>query len=182
MLSLIAFDWVWLVVALAIGLLTAWTIWGRSGANNRPGRGDRPIVWPQNAVRETRASDAPEAEATAPRLETPSDRPAMADVASAPPASDPADAPVSMPPLASPSDDLGMLRGISPQLVELLRSLGVSHFEQIANWTPADIERIDPYLGIFRGRIISDQWVEQAKLLAVGDLTGFTARFGERET
>ncbi len=65
-----------------------------------------------------------------------------------------------------------------PKLAALLGEFGVTTFAQIAAWTSEEIERIDAKLGRFSGRIVRDQWVEQAKLLAEGDETGFTARFG----
>jgi predicted flap endonuclease-1-like 5' DNA nuclease len=60
----------------------------------------------------------------------------------------------------------------------LLGELGVTSFAQVAAWTDADIDRIDPQLGNFEGRIRRDNFVEQAKLLAAGDIAGFEATFG----
>ncbi len=45
--------------------------------------------------------------------------------------------------------------------------------------SPAEIERLDPQLGAFRGRIIRDRIVEQAAYLARGDIDGFEQRFGK---
>ena len=76
------------------------------------------------------------------------------------------------------ADDLQRLKGVGPKLVAMLHDLGVTRFDQIANWTQADIDRIDPQLGRFSGRIERDQWVEQAKLLGADDDAAYTERFG----
>lgn len=78
----------------------------------------------------------------------------------------------------SGTDDLALIKGLGPKLKTQLADLGVTRFAQIAAWTEADIDRIDAQMGRFQGRIRRDAWVEQAKLLAAGDMTGFTARFG----
>ena len=80
---------------------------------------------------------------------------------------------------AGEGDDLRRIKGVGPKLVKLLQSQGVTRFEQIANWTDADIDRIDAQLGSFAGRIRRDNWVEQAKYLASGDTAGFEAKFGK---
>ena len=81
---------------------------------------------------------------------------------------------------ASPGsvDDLTRLKGVGPKLAAQLGELGVTGFAQIAAWSEADIDRIDPQLGRFAGRIRRDSWVEQAKLLAAGDEDGFAQQFG----
>lgn len=86
-------------------------------------------------------------------------------------------APVAEPAPAT-ADDLARIKGVGPKLVALLSDLGVTTFAQIAAWSDADVERIDAQLGRFAGRITRDQWVEQAKLLTVGDETAFADKFG----
>ncbi|MEM1051756.1 MAG: helix-hairpin-helix domain-containing protein [Pseudomonadota bacterium] len=83
-------------------------------------------------------------------------------------------------PAAAPqgSDDLRRIKGLGPKLVTILAEQGVTSFAQIASWSEADIERVDATLGRFSGRITRDQWVEQAKLLAAGDESGFAKAFG----
>jgi predicted flap endonuclease-1-like 5' DNA nuclease len=76
------------------------------------------------------------------------------------------------------SDELARIKGVGPKLVTLLGELGVTTYAQIATWSDADVTRIDAQLGRFKGRITRDQWVEQAKLLAAGDETAFTDKFG----
>lgn len=76
-------------------------------------------------------------------------------------------------------DDLRKIKGIGPKLNTLLGELGVSRYDQIATWTAADVAEIDPYLGTFKGRIVRDNWIEQAIFLAKGDIAGFEAKFGK---
>ncbi|MEQ5788701.1 hypothetical protein J3454_12430 [Erythrobacter sp. NFXS35] len=106
---------------------------------------------------------------------------AEAAAPAAPPATRPVPAPMTppTPPAATGgSDDLTRIKGVGPKLAALLGDLGVSSFGQIAEWSAADIERMDAQLGRFSGRIARDQWVAQARLLAAGDETGFSERFG----
>ena len=81
---------------------------------------------------------------------------------------------------SSGSDDLTRIKGLGPRLAATLGDLGVTRFAQIAAWSDADIDRIDAQLGRFEGRIRRDAWVEQARLLAEGDLDAFQQRFGAR--
>ncbi|MCP5396459.1 MAG: hypothetical protein H6918_06970 [Sphingomonadaceae bacterium] len=77
------------------------------------------------------------------------------------------------------ADDLTRIKGVGPKLVELLKSLDVTQFEQIAAWSDADIDRIDARLGRFEGRIRRDNWVEQARLLADDDMAAYEGKFGK---
>ena len=82
-------------------------------------------------------------------------------------------------PVAGTPDNLGQLKGVGPKLAGLFAGMGIARFEQIAAWSAADIAGIDQHLGAFAGRIERDQLVDQAKLLASGDIAGFEARFGK---
>lgn len=64
-------------------------------------------------------------------------------------------------------DDLKMISGIGPKLEQVLNSLGIWTFAQIAAWTVNEIAWIDDYLQ-FSGRIERDGWIAQAKALAEG--------------
>ena len=64
-------------------------------------------------------------------------------------------------------DDLKKISGVGPKLEERLHSLGITKFEQIANFSDADIERVDSALS-FKGRIQRDNWQEQAAEFAKG--------------
>lgn len=81
-------------------------------------------------------------------------------------------------PAAAKADNLQLLKGVGPKLAVLLGGLGVTSFQQIADWTDADIARIDPQLGTFQGRIARDNIVDQAGYLARGDKASFEAKYG----
>ena len=89
----------------------------------------------------------------------------------------------SVPPAIGQFDDLKRIRGVGVLIEKKLNSLGVSSYEQIANWTGADIDRINQILD-FKGRIERENWVEQARILASGGYTEFSRRAdrGEVET
>lgn len=76
-------------------------------------------------------------------------------------------------------DVLTRLKGLGPKAASLLAELGVTSFAQIASWDAGDIAAIDARMGAFKGRIVRDRWVEQAALLAAGDIAGFEAEFGK---
>lgn len=107
---------------------------------------------------------------------------AFADVPVAPtPMIEPVAIPLS-PAVATPAeqpDDLLKLKGVGPKLNTLLIELGVTRFAQIAAWTDQDIATIDARLGTFKGRPTRDQWIDQAKYLASGDIAGFEAKYGK---
>jgi len=69
-------------------------------------------------------------------------------------------------PLAAGADDLKLIKGVGPELEAMLHRLGVFHFRQIADWTPEEVAWIDGNLEGFRGRVIREGWVEQARELA----------------
>ena len=116
----------------------------------------------------------------------PATKKATAKPAPAETATIPEEPTVPPPPAAKPApaapktgpDNLQLLKGVGPKLVVLLNGLGVSSFQQIADWTDADIARIDPQLGAFQGRIARDNIVDQAGFLARGDKAGFEAKYG----
>ena len=75
-------------------------------------------------------------------------------------------------------NNLELLKGVGPKLNTLLKTLGVTSFEQVANWSAADVADIDAKLGTFAGRISRDNWIDQSKLLVAGDVTGFEKKYG----
>jgi predicted flap endonuclease-1-like 5' DNA nuclease len=77
------------------------------------------------------------------------------------------------------ADDLCLLKGVGPRFAEALEELGFTRFEQIANLTPTEIDRLDERLGSFRGRINRDRIVEQADYLARNDTDSFEQNFGK---
>jgi predicted flap endonuclease-1-like 5' DNA nuclease len=76
-------------------------------------------------------------------------------------------------------DDLCLIKGVGPKFADALAKLGFHRFEQLAQLTPTEIERLDDQLGAFGGRITRDRIVEQAEYLARNDIDGFEQRFGK---
>ena len=56
--------------------------------------------------------------------------------------------------------------------------MGITNFSQIAAWTQADITQMDLRL-TFPGRIVRENWVEQAKALAEGGREEYVRVFGK---
>jgi NADH-quinone oxidoreductase subunit E len=50
-------------------------------------------------------------------------------------------------------------------LEDLLNSLGIYYFRQVAGFSATDIAWVDSKLR-FKGRIVRDRWVDQAKRLS----------------
>ncbi len=136
----------------------------------------RPAAKPKPAAKKT-ATKAPAAKATVKKAaaKPPADAAAIPAEPTVP--SPPAPAPAPAPTVAK-ADNLQLLKGVGPKLVVLLNGLGVTRFQQIADWTDADIARIDPQLGAFQGRIARDNLIDQAAYLARGDKAGFEAKYG----
>jgi predicted flap endonuclease-1-like 5' DNA nuclease len=202
MLHMIEANWVVFALALVIGLVVAWWIFARGSTVARP-REHKPDVLDEGAAparRNQALIDAPPAaDLVPPPVST-----AMAGIgeivavaaqdaveeatARAAPLTPPAPPPVVTPPIAPPAvappaaitaDDLTRIKGLGPKLVVLLQGLGVTGYGQIADWDEAEIDRIDAQLGAFAGRIRRDNWVEQARLLAAGDVAAYEAKFGK---
>lgn len=204
MIALIAYYWIWLLGAFLIGLATAWWVWRTDSVTAN--ENDR-IVWPGNEAGDERgvedlaqpvvenagiAVPATVDSAAEPAAEAPAPFavPVQPEIdSSAPPAESAPDTnaldltgeEMIAPPVdLNAPDDLTIVNGIGPQLNTLLGSLGITRFDQIANWGPEEIERIDSHLGVFRGRIIRDDWIQQARLLVAGDFATFNERYGEQ--
>jgi NADH-quinone oxidoreductase subunit E len=73
-------------------------------------------------------------------------------------------------------DNLKMIKGVGPKLEQLLHGLGFYHFDQIAGWTADEVAWVDQNLQGFKGRVSRDEWVVQARQLASGAQTEFSAR------
>jgi predicted flap endonuclease-1-like 5' DNA nuclease len=81
---------------------------------------------------------------------------------------------------ASQADDLKRIRGIGVLIERRLNAAGVTTYEDIANWTSEDIDRVSEQLD-FKGRIQRENWVEQARILAAGGDTEFSRRLDRRD-
>ncbi|MCF8486265.1 MAG: NADH:ubiquinone oxidoreductase [Rhodobacteraceae bacterium] len=79
-------------------------------------------------------------------------------------------------PRAGKADNLKEIEGIGPALEKLCNELGFYHFDQIANWSQADVAWVDQNMKTFKGRIIRDKWVAQAKLIMAEGLDAFRVR------
>lgn len=190
MIEMIQANWLALILALIIGLLVAWWLFGRASTVAKP-RERRPDVLDEGAApaqRNQALIDAPPAAAAAPTT-TIIPPPAAGTLAGvgeivAVAAQDEVEAATPLPtpapaPTATEADDLLRLKGVGPKLVALLHGLAITRYAQIAAWTDDDIARIDAQLGNFKGRITRDSWVEQAKFLSSGDTAGFEGKFGK---
>lgn len=142
----------------------------------------------RRAVSRTSSSAAEPAPPPAPRP-APAPKPAPTPKAAPEPAPAPQPAPapvaeipvMSMPatldaPRDGKADDLKLLKGVGPKLEEAINSLGVWHFDQIAEWGPEQVAWVDENLVSFKGRASRDEWVAQAKILAAGGETEFSQR------
>lgn len=65
-------------------------------------------------------------------------------------------------------DDLRQIRGIGPSFERSLRSMGVTTFRQIADWSNEEVESIAKQLKTKADRIREQDWVGHAKRLAQG--------------
>ncbi len=74
------------------------------------------------------------------------------------------------------ADNLKEIKGIGPKLEKACNSIGVYHFDQIANWSDDEVAWVNANLVGFKGRVTRDNWVEQAKILAAGGETEFSQR------
>ena len=174
-------NWIIAVVGLVVAIALLWGLFGRSKAEEAA----PPTVAPAEP-RKPLEPTKPDIVAAEPARFKPVE-PAPAPIPPAPPAPAaeaplPAPAPVEAPPPpaqpAAAGDNLRLLKGVGPKLATLLNDLGITRFDQIAAWTEADIAAIDPQLGTFQGRIVRDNWVDQASYLARRDKAGFEAKYG----
>ncbi len=68
--------------------------------------------------------------------------------------------------MQEPADDLKRVSGIGPVFEQTLNEMGIRRFEQLAQLTEQDLERIAARLETVPYRIVRDRWVEQARELA----------------
>lgn len=193
MITLITANWLLYLVALLIGVVTAFWVWAATGreassvdsfnaddgllekagepmqpAEARPEPAPAAAAVPETvAPPPPKAVVVPVAPAPEPQAETPTTAAATTD-----------GAPKIAPAVGEP-DNLRLIKGVGPKLNTLLISLGVTRFDQIADWKEAEINEVDQYLGTFSGRITRDAWIDQAKFLAKDDIAGFEKKYGK---
>lgn len=188
-------NWLIFIAALLIGIVVAY--WVFVHGSRPPQRDRRPDVLDEGASpakRNQALIDAPPAAHIDPpamagtmagigeviAVAAQEEVDAAAEQRSHQPAAAPAPAPEPVPAApAGEADDLRRIKGLGPKMQTLLLSLGITRYEQIANWSDADLDDLDGKLGSFAGRPRRDNWVEQAKLLASGDTAAYEARFGK---
>lgn len=176
-------NWIIAVVGLVVAVLLVWFLFGRKKAEEI----ETPIAPPAEPKKPLEAAK-PEIIAAEPARFKPREPTPAPVAAPAPPPPAPAPEPVAeTPPAPAPepqpapaakADNLQLLKGVGPKMAALLNGLGVTRFQQIADWTDADVAAIDPQLGAFQGRIARDAIVDQAGYLARGDKAGFEAKYG----
>ncbi len=153
MMALIGANGLLLLIALLIGFATGWWAWARTSPRRT---GAVPAAYPTEASPHQLAEVVP-----------------MAVMSTSGP---------SIPLAVGAPDDLLQLKGVGPKLNALLNGLGVMRFDQIAAWGAHEIGEVDAHLGSFKGRILRDDWVEQAGLLAKGDIATFEAKYGKLDS
>jgi len=72
-------------------------------------------------------------------------------------------------------DDLKRIKGIGAVIEETLHGLGIYQFRQISDWSSDNTAWVENFLS-FPGRIAREDWIEQARTLAVGGTTDFAKR------
>ena len=149
MITLITANWLLYLIALLIGVVTAFWVWAATGRE-------------ASAVDRFSADDGLLEKAGEPV------RPADPQPESSPPAD-----------AVGEPDNLRLIKGVGPKLNTLLNGLGVTRFDQIADWKEAEITEVDQYLETFSGRITRDAWIDQAKFLAKDDIAGFEKKYGK---
>lgn len=186
MMDVIQANWLAFAVALLAALFVAWWLFGRA-THVSERRERRPDVLDEGAApaqRNQALIDAPPAATIIPppvsgimaglgEVIAVAAQDEVEEAAAAAPAPEPEAAP---PPAG---DELSRIKGLGPKLQALLPTLGITSFAQIAALSEADLAELDRKLGAFAGRPKRDNWVEQAKFLAAGDVAGFEAKFGK---
>jgi predicted flap endonuclease-1-like 5' DNA nuclease len=86
---------------------------------------------------------------------------------------------VEVPRPQGPADDLRRLKGVGPKFVARLGELGITRFDQLAGLNANEAAHLDERMGPFQGRLARDRVIEQADLLARGDVETFEETFGK---
>lgn len=173
-----------ILLAALLGVLVGWIIWGRRQMGDTPQDQRREIAELRSDLQACRAMQA-DKDARIATLETELETQGRNAVAAASDhisevviaAEDVGEKPETLDaPRNGDPDDLKQIKGIGPKLEILCHRLGFFHFDQIANWTEAEVAWVDANLEGFKGRVSRDNWVEQARILSDGGETEFSKR------
>jgi len=63
----------------------------------------------------------------------------------------------------APADDLQLIKGVGPAIEKTLNEMGILRFNQIAEMSEYDIDRVAHRLKGFRSRIYREDWIGQAR-------------------
>lgn len=63
----------------------------------------------------------------------------------------------------TPRDDLKKIKGVGPAIEKTLNEMGINRFDQIAQMSEYDIDRVAHRLKGFRSRIYREDWIGQAR-------------------
>ena len=206
MITLISENWLLFLIALAIGVVTAFWIWAGTGREaseaeqfdaddgllekadevvvpSEPEPAPAPtepiqVAKPAAVAATAAAAKTAEAAPTPAPAAKPAPRPRKKPVVEEAAAPPPPGKPKIAAAVGEP-DNLRLIKGVGPKLNGLLNNLGVTRFDQIAAWKAEDITEMDQYLETFSGRITRDSWIDQAKFLAKDDIDGFEKKYGK---
>lgn len=170
----------WILLPLLIGLITGWWAWARRGGDSDlayaapPAVDANPVASGRAAMPDSvavRVAEPNEPSAPVAAFEAPTAAAAnglgLAGAGAAAGAA--ALTAIGIPAAVGAADDLLKIKGIGPKLGGLLNGLGITRFDQIANWTAGDVDKVDDHLGEFKDRIGREEWIPQARLLAAGN-------------
>ncbi len=70
---------------------------------------------------------------------------------------------------ATPRDDLKQIKGVGPAIEKTLNEMGIFNYQQIADMSEYDIDRVAQRLRGFHSRIYREDWIGQARELIDGN-------------
>jgi predicted flap endonuclease-1-like 5' DNA nuclease len=167
---------IWGLLALAglVGLIAGWIIWGRRSAVTVAAPDTSEADRLRAALAECRSKGESHTARIADlerQLSAAKAASVAAPVMAAPVMAAPAAAvrPAALSgPRGGKGDDLKLIKGVGPKLEALCNKLGFWHFDQIANWTAAEVAWVDENLEGFKGRVSREEWIAQARDLMNG--------------
>lgn len=178
--------WVLLLLAALLGLFVGWLIWGRGSSNEGDlrlrneldaCRKDLEKCRALHSEKDAKISVLRAASTAVPIAEAVAKDEADYDGDGVVEGADEGTKPMTLSaPRDGGPDDLKRIKGVGPKMEDLLHRLGFYHFDQVANWSHAEVAWVDANLEGFKGRVSRDNWVSQAKLLASGAETEFSKK------